>query len=78
MASLSDLPEAQRSRAVRLGYWTWLILIVGATAVILWVRNVFPAITAPTGAVLVAVFVGLEVYYPIYVRRLAREAQQGK
>ncbi|MDA8346723.1 MAG: hypothetical protein M0Z66_14845 [Thermaerobacter sp.] len=78
MASLSDLPEAQRRRALRLGYWTWVVLILGATAAIMFVRGVMPALTAPLSALLVLAFVVLEIYQPIFVRRLAHEAKQEK
>ncbi len=78
MASLSDLPEPERRRVVRLGYWTWAVLVLGATAAVLFVRKIAPAVTAPLSAVLVLAFVVMEIYQPILIRRLARETQQSK
>ncbi len=76
MASLSDLPESQRMRVVRLGYWTYVVLIFGAAAAVMFVRGVWVPLTAPLSAVFVVAFVVMELYQPILIRRYAREAQK--
>lgn len=76
MASLSDLPEPQRRRAVQIGYWTWIVLIIGATAAILFVRNIFAVVMAPLSGIFVLAFVVLEIYQVIYIRRAARESRR--
>jgi hypothetical protein len=78
LASLSDLPEPERNRVVRIGYWTWLVLLLGAAAAVMYVRGIAAAVTAPLAAVLVLLFVALEIYQPILVRRLARDLQKEK
>jgi predicted tellurium resistance membrane protein TerC len=78
MASLSDLPEDARRRVLRLGYWTWLVLVLGATAAILFVRKIAPTVTAPLSAILVLAFVVMEVYQPILVRRLAQGTKRSE
>ena len=75
MASLSDLPERERRLALRLGYWSWLALLLGGVGIILWLRKVLPT-AALTGAfLLVALFVAYEIWQPIYIRQVLLRKQ---
>ena len=77
MASLSELPEKERRLALRLGYWSWLALLLGGVGIILWLRKVLPT-TALTGAfLLVALFIAYEIWQPIYIRRVLRRKRGG-
>jgi len=75
MASLSDLPEHERRLVLRLAYWSWLALLLGATALVLWMRGTLPIAFLPVAAVLLALFVAFEVWQPIFVRRQLRRSK---
>lgn len=67
MASLSELPERERRFALRLAYWSWFALFLGAIGIILWLRHVLPV-----AFVLVILFVAQEIWQQIYIRQVLR------
>ena len=76
MASLSELPERERRLALRLSYWSWLALLLGALGIILWLRKVLPVSALTWAFLLVALFVAYEIWQPIYIRQVLRRKQE--
>ncbi len=72
MASLSDLPEKERRFALRLAYWSWLALFLGALGIVLWLRHALPIGVLPVAFVFVLLFVAQELWQQIYTRRVLR------
>lgn len=75
MPSLSELPDKERRFAIRLGYWAWASLFLGALLIILWLRRVVPEGLLGLAFLFVLLFVAEEIWQPIYVRRIVRERQ---
>ena len=76
MASLSELPEKERRFALKLAYWSWLCLFLGALGIILWLRKVVPIAALPWAFLLVLLFVADEVWQPIYIRQVLQRRKQ--
>ncbi len=76
MASLSELPERERRFALRLAYWSWFALFLGALGIILWLRHVLPIGVLPVAFVLVILFVAQEIWQQIYTRQVLRRQKK--
>ena len=75
MASLSDLPEPERRLAMRLAWWSWLSLALGALGIILWLRHVLGSGGLAAAFVLVLLFVAYEFWLQLFIRRVTRRRQ---
>ena len=76
MASLSDLPEKERRFALRLAYWSWLSLALGALGITLWLRHVLAVGALAVAFLLVLLFIAYEFWLPLYIRRVTRRSGQ--
>ncbi len=75
MASLSDLPEKERRFALRLAYWSWFALFLGALGIILWLRKALPTGILPVAFLLVLLFVAQEIWQSVYTRRVLQRTK---
>ncbi len=76
MASLSELPERERRVVLRLVYWSWFALFLGALGIILWLRHALPIGVLPIAFVLVLAFVAQEIWQAIYTRQVLRRLKE--
>ncbi len=75
MASLSELPEKERRFALKLAYWSWFSLFLGALGIILWLRKVLSTGLLPIAFVFVLLFVAQEIWQPFYTRQVLRRTK---